>query len=785
MSELRRSASAGLQTTAWSGRVVRHEAESVLGAEVSQVGAPDPVDGWYGALQAGEPRMCADTLTAVPDMRRKDLRLRAALRRYRGELRILRARSKESGSRNALVARSRHVLELDDVTSARIAALDARVGELEVIAARTTPLAEDLAALQDNSSVVEEQLANLEGHARSRDEAMTAFSASLTSTASITRFHLAAMERSAEVAALHARIAPVTSWVEAAELDGSVRISVVLATRNREALLRRAIASVFSQVNADWELVVVDDGSTDGTPAYLSEIASQDDRVVVLMRAHEGVGAARNAGLEAATGDIICYLDDDNIMQPLWLKAVAWAFEREPELDLLYGARVTENLPDRDAGRERLPTLHFEPYDRLRLEAGNFIDLGVVAHRRGLPDARFDASLKALGDWDLVLRLSMARAPTALPVVAVLYGTTAPNRISESGHHVEADAQVRSRIVREHPLRVLAYNSLFPLVTETYIADEMAALTVNGVELAWYTDRWSPSPVNVMEPLYLDLATAVREFEPDVLFVFWAGFCAEQLDVIEQIGKPFALRVHSFDYDLAVIERVRIHPLCIGIWAYPHHAPHIEGAHALVPLVPLARSLTNPLGASLARPIVLSASAALQKKDWPTLIAAFAKLARKGVDCRIIVGITAETEAAPLKIRELVAESGAPIKLSVDVPHDQVLDLLPRTAVVVYTKTGSLPFGMPRSIIDGMCAGTSVILPDLPEASLVGGPNCRTYRDADEIVDQVVDILAGGPEIEAERAFNREFARAHFADPSLGTTFAGELTAAFERWKSG
>jgi glycosyltransferase involved in cell wall biosynthesis len=729
--------------------------------------------------------MGAATLSAVPEIRRMDLRLRAALRRYRGELSVLRARSKESGTRNALVARSRHVLELDEVTSARIGAVEARVSELESIAARSTTLAEQLAKLQHNASVMAEQLANLDDHSSSRDKAITALSTTVTSTASINKHQLAGIERSAEAAVLHARIGPVTSWVEAAELDGSVRISVILATRNREALLRRAVASLSSQVNANWELVVVDDGSTDATPVYLSELASQDDRVVVLMRSHGGVGAARNAGLEAATGDVICYLDDDNIMQPLWLKAVAWAFEREMELDLLYGARVTENIPDRDAGQRGLPTLHFEPYDRLRLEAGNFIDLGVLAHRRGLPGARFDASLKALGDWDLVLRLSMAQAPTALPVVAVLYSTTSPNRISEAGHHAEADAQVRSRIVRVHPLRVLAYNSLFPLVSETYIADEMAALTVNGVELAWCTDQWSPSPVSVMEPLYLDLATAVREFDPDVLFVFWAGFCAERLDVIEEIGKPFALRVHSFDYDLAVIERVRTHPLCVGIWAYPHHATRVEGAHSLVPLVPPARALTKRLEPPPARPIVLSASAALQKKDWPTLIAAFAKLARKGVDCRIVVGITAETEAAPLEIRELVAESGAPIMLSVDVPHDQVIDLLSRTAAVVYTKTGNLPFGMPRSIIDGMCAGTSVILPDQPEASLVAGPNCRTYGDSDDIVDQVVDILAGGPEIEAERAFNREFARAHYANASLGTIFAGELTAAVERWKSG
>ena len=166
-----------------------------------------------------------------------------------------------------------------------------------------------------------------------------------------------------------------------------------------------------TQEYGNWQLIVVDDGSSDGTPEFLDQIASEDGRVIALRQLPEGVGAARNKGLAAATGDVVCYLDDDNLMGSLWLKSVAWAFDRDPELELLYGARITDVERGQGSSSADLPFLHFEPFDRALLALGNFIDLGVIAHRRSLPEAKFDESLQALGDWDLLLRLTERARP--------------------------------------------------------------------------------------------------------------------------------------------------------------------------------------------------------------------------------------------------------------------------------------------------------------------------------------------------------------------------------------
>src|SRR6202040_3430815 len=76
-----------------------------------------------------------------------------------------------------------------------------------------------------------------------------------------------------------------------------------------------------------------------------------------------------------------------------------------------------------------LPRLFFRPYDRATLLEENLADVGALAHRAGLPEARFDERLSAYGDWDLLIRLTEDAAPLALPVIACYYTTDAPDRL--------------------------------------------------------------------------------------------------------------------------------------------------------------------------------------------------------------------------------------------------------------------------------------------------------------------------------------------------------------------
>lgn len=101
-----------------------------------------------------------------------------------------------------------------------------------------------------------------------------------------------------------------------------VQVSVVIATRNRRGFLAEAIASVLAQDYRAWELVVVDDSSTDDTVEFLRGL-SHPAIVTILLDGHPGRSAARNAGLAAARGELVMFLDDDDLLRPQALSVLA------------------------------------------------------------------------------------------------------------------------------------------------------------------------------------------------------------------------------------------------------------------------------------------------------------------------------------------------------------------------------------------------------------------------------------------------------------------------------
>jgi glycosyltransferase involved in cell wall biosynthesis len=202
------------------------------------------------------------------------------------------------------------------------------------------------------------------------------------------------------------------------------------------------VDSVCAQIYPRWEIVVVDDGSTDCTPAVVHQLRNKlgDDSLQALRISHSGVCAARNRALARARGEFVVYLDDDNFMAPVWLKAVVWAFSQRPDVDVVYGGIIVDDLRRlnrRDSGD--LPAYYLHPFDRDQLLQDNLADIGQIAHRRGLPEARFDETLREMGDWDLLLRLTREKAPLVIPVLACFYSTQAPDRLS-GGPTYDADA---------------------------------------------------------------------------------------------------------------------------------------------------------------------------------------------------------------------------------------------------------------------------------------------------------------------------------------------------------
>ncbi|TMB62149.1 MAG: glycosyltransferase family 2 protein, partial [Chloroflexi bacterium] len=111
-------------------------------------------------------------------------------------------------------------------------------------------------------------------------------------------------------------------------------ISVILTTYERRELVARALASVFAQITAAGEVIVVDDGSTDGTAEFL-----RHQPIQLLRVPHSGNPAvARNAGLDRARGDLIAFLDSDDTLRPNALKDLSAALQAHRAAGFAYGA---------------------------------------------------------------------------------------------------------------------------------------------------------------------------------------------------------------------------------------------------------------------------------------------------------------------------------------------------------------------------------------------------------------------------------------------------------------
>jgi glycosyltransferase involved in cell wall biosynthesis len=116
-----------------------------------------------------------------------------------------------------------------------------------------------------------------------------------------------------------------------------MRVSVIMPAYNVEPFIGDALRSALAQTVTDLEVVVVDDGSTDGTAAVVEEIARRDDRVRFLQQANRGLAGARNTALAAARGDVLALLDSDDLWEPAFLAEQLAILDARPGVDIVTG----------------------------------------------------------------------------------------------------------------------------------------------------------------------------------------------------------------------------------------------------------------------------------------------------------------------------------------------------------------------------------------------------------------------------------------------------------------
>lgn len=204
-------------------------------------------------------------------------------------------------------------------------------------------------------------------------------------------------------------------------LNQSAKISIIMPTYNRKEIILRAIDSILSQSYTNWELLICDDGSTDGTYQHVKQY-TDDKRIRYLNLDHGGVSQARNSGLEASSGDYIAFLDSDNTWHTQFLN-IMLSYINIGNLDAAYcqiSIKGQKNIIKGYRG---------DIFSWQSCLKKNYIDMNCFIHKansRALQDniivnARFDINLKRLVDWDYILRVTKDSKVSFCPLPLVSY----------------------------------------------------------------------------------------------------------------------------------------------------------------------------------------------------------------------------------------------------------------------------------------------------------------------------------------------------------------------------
>jgi glycosyltransferase involved in cell wall biosynthesis len=175
-------------------------------------------------------------------------------------------------------------------------------------------------------------------------------------------------------------------------------VSVVIAVRDRAKLLRQAVDSALNQIGVDVEVVIVNDGSTDGTAEMADDLAAMHDNVQVLHQENAGPSAARNAGVVVSTGHWLTFLDSDDLMMPGRLAAQIQELRRVGPNSMVMGEETIE-IADGIVPPGSIT-------ERLAMPRPWWLTMTMMTSRSVFDDVGgFDESLRMAEDTELLFRM--------------------------------------------------------------------------------------------------------------------------------------------------------------------------------------------------------------------------------------------------------------------------------------------------------------------------------------------------------------------------------------------
>jgi len=316
---------------------------------------------------------------------------------------------------------------------------------------------------------------------------------------------------------------------------------------NRSKVVGRAIESVLGQSYKDFELIVVDDGSDDVLDNVVSPFLS--DKVKYYRTEHQGVSAARNLGVRKATGELIAYLDSDNVWHSGFLaRMVAVLLSGEYDAAYCLARRFVrdqkgEIVEDGTLGRE---------FCFKELLENNYIDLNTFVHTRRIFDLKggFDEKLRRLGDWDLIIRIAAWGEIKFVPEILVDYY-----------YQIENNA---ISLIEDHESAKKAILARYPKIPEpiTYEHDTIKYIWENISDRKYknYWLRLQPGAINSLDYRAYG-QPVVMQIEPTNMCNLQCPLCPVAQKTLQRESRH--MRFEEFK---KIVDDVQDHALLLILW---------------------------------------------------------------------------------------------------------------------------------------------------------------------------------------------------------------------------
>ena len=208
-------------------------------------------------------------------------------------------------------------------------------------------------------------------------------------------------------------------------MDTNALVSVVLCTYNRKDVVLRAVDSVIKQTYTNWQLIIVDDGSTDGSEKILSPLTKKDRRIVYLRHANKGVAESRNVGIKNASGRYISFIDSDDEYKQDHLEIRIAYLESHKMVAAMYGGLILVGpkkkhlVPDVTHPGKKIHILKCHPVGTL------------VARRQCLLAVKGFRDIIYSEDYDIIKRLEKSFKVVRVDFPTYIYRLDSKNRLSD------------------------------------------------------------------------------------------------------------------------------------------------------------------------------------------------------------------------------------------------------------------------------------------------------------------------------------------------------------------